>query len=204
MGYASKQGRARVSARNPSAAAVCDRCGFVYQHNKLRWQMDWGGAALINRRMLVCDTCYDTPQQQLRSIVIPADPVPIQNPRVPSYYTAEIDYRTTQGNTIDPVTGLPVIGGDTRGSYTTPEANSQYILLQENGVFALELEGGGGYLAEEQTIVTPAEVYERVTQQTGEAPGGLNQQPGTDTNAPGDDDPGLPYENVVIPETGPL
>ena len=129
---------------------------------------------------------------------------PIQNPRVPSYYTAEIDYRTTQGNTIDPVTGLPVIGGDTRGSYTTPEANSQYILLQENGVFALELEGGGGYLAEEPTIVTPAEVYERVTQQTGEAPGGLNQQPGTDTNAPGDDDPGLPYENVVIPETGPL
>ena len=44
----------------------------------------------------------------------------------------------------------------------------------------------------------------RVTQQTGEALGGLNQQPGTDPNAPGDADPGLPYDNTQVPKTGPL
>jgi hypothetical protein len=44
----------------------------------------------------------------------------------------------------------------------------------------------------------------RVTQQTGEPPGGLNQRPGTDPAAPGNDDPGLPYNNTDVPETGPL
>ena len=44
----------------------------------------------------------------------------------------------------------------------------------------------------------------RVTQTTGEPPGGLNQEPGTDPNAPGDSDPGLPYGFVDVPKTGPL
>jgi hypothetical protein len=44
----------------------------------------------------------------------------------------------------------------------------------------------------------------RVTQTTGEASGGLNQRPGTDPNAPGDDDPGLPYNFDEVPRTGPL
>jgi hypothetical protein len=44
----------------------------------------------------------------------------------------------------------------------------------------------------------------RVTQQTGFADGSLNEQPGTDPNAPGDNDPGLPYNNTEVPETGPI
>lgn len=44
----------------------------------------------------------------------------------------------------------------------------------------------------------------RVTQQTGEPPGGLNQEPGTDPNAPGNNNPGLPYDNTQVPKTGPL
>lgn len=44
----------------------------------------------------------------------------------------------------------------------------------------------------------------RVTQTTGEPPGGVNQQPGTDPNAPGDSDPGLPYGFTEVPKTGPL
>lgn len=34
-----------------------------------------------NLRILVCPKCYDLPNEQLRSILIPADPVPLQNPR---------------------------------------------------------------------------------------------------------------------------
>lgn len=165
MAYASRAGRARTNPTNPQAHAICDRCGFRYNHVDLRWQYDWRGASLANIRLLVCNTCYDTPQEQLRAIVVPADPVPIVNPRIQDFVTAETNTRVTSGqNTTDPVTGLPVPGGNTR-------------ITQNDDT--------------------------RVTQQTGEPPGGLNTQPGTDPNAPGDDDPGLPYNNTTVPDTGP-
>lgn len=115
MGYASKLGRAKVSSQNPQAAASCDRCGFIYNHTDLKWQFDWAGASLVNRRILVCRNCYDQPQNQLRAIVIPADPMPVMNPRTVDYQAAEISTRFTSGqNTVDPITGIPVPGGDTR------------------------------------------------------------------------------------------
>jgi hypothetical protein len=115
MGYASKLGRARISARNPRAAGVCDRCGGVFNHVDLRFQFDWRGTALMNTRLLVCQRCEDMPQNQLRAVVIPADPMPIMNPRTQDYVTAETNTRATSGqNTVDPETNIPVIGGDTR------------------------------------------------------------------------------------------
>ena len=150
MGYASKAGRARTSARNPQAHAICDRCAFRYNHVDLKWQYDWAGASLINKRILVCSTCYDEPQQQLRAIIIPADPVPIINPRVEPYAWDEIDRRQVSGNnTVNTQTGIPVQRGDTRVT----------------------------------TIDTDVPDQTRVTQQTGEAPYGTNQLPGTDPNA---------------------
>jgi hypothetical protein len=166
MAYASKAGRARTSSSNPRAFAVCDRCGIWYNHESLRWQFDWRGAKLQNIYILVCPHCYDTPQQQLRSIVIPSDPVPIKNPRIEPYVADETNYRTTSGqDTTNFWTGIPVPGTTKR------------ITEDDNN---------------------------RVTQQTGEPAGGLNQEPGTDPAAPGNDDPGLPYDNVDVPNTGPL
>lgn len=113
MGYASKAGRAKTSATNPQAHAICDRCGFRYNHVNLRWQFDWRGTSLQNIKMLVCDPCYDEPQQQLRAIVVPADPVPIMNPRLQDFVTAETDYITAQSpTTYDAMTGIPVPNGD--------------------------------------------------------------------------------------------
>jgi hypothetical protein len=170
MGYASRSGRAQTSARNPRAFGVCDRCGIWYNHDQLKWQMDWAGAALINKRILVCSSCMDVPQQQLRAIVIPADPTPIMNPRVESYVADEVDKRQVSGyNTINARTGIPVPGGDIRATSTDGV---------ESGV--------------------------RVIQQTGGANGSVNQEPGTDPNAPGNDDPGLPIGNVDVPKTGNL
>jgi hypothetical protein len=166
MAYASQAGRARTSARSPQAHAICDRCGFRYNHVDLRWQFDWAGASLINKRLLVCSPCNDTPQQQLRAIVVPADPMPIINPRVQNFVTAETSTRYTSGqNTVDPVTGIPIVGGNVRVTQTDED---------------------------------------RVLQQTGEPPGGLNEEPGTNPNAPGDNDPGLPYNYDEVPKTGPL
>lgn len=109
MGYASRSGRARTSASNPQAHAICDRCGFRYNWVDLSWQYDWRGAQLANIRILVCRTCKDTPQQQLRSIVVPADPVPIINARTQDFVAAEINYSTVSGSgTVDPVTGIPI------------------------------------------------------------------------------------------------
>lgn len=90
MGYASRAGRAHVSARNPRAQAVCDRCGMWYNRDDLVWQMDWRGTALQNLWLAVCkQTCLDVPQEQLRSIAIPADPVPISQPRVEPFVDDE-------------------------------------------------------------------------------------------------------------------
>lgn len=157
-------GRARVSARNPRAFAICDRCGFLMNHDRLQWQYDWAGASLINKRILVCDTCLDVPQQQLRAIVVPADPVPIQNPRIQDYVTAETNYRSTSGqDTVNQQTGIPVPG------------TVQRITQNNNN---------------------------RVTQQTGEPPFGLNVLPGTLIASPGNGNPTLPYGNTSIPYTG--
>lgn len=157
MGYASRSGRARTDARNPRAFGVCDRCALWYNHVDLKWQHDWAGASLINKRILVCDTCYDTPQEQLRAIIIPADPVPIVNPRVEPYAWDEIDRRQVSGyNATDPTTGIPIQQGDTRVT----------------------------------TVDGTVPDKTRVTQQTGEAPGGTNQKPGTDPNA-------VTYRNII-------
>ncbi|MDE2105630.1 MAG: hypothetical protein KGL39_50855 [Patescibacteria group bacterium] len=102
MSYASKLGRARISPSNPSAAGICDRCGAVYSHCDLEWQFDYRGPVLQNLRILVCRRCLDTPQDQLRTIVLPADPMPIMQPRVQDYLTPATSYPVGQG----PV-GLP-------------------------------------------------------------------------------------------------
>jgi hypothetical protein len=90
MGYASKAGRARTSARRPVAQAVCDRCGIWYSHSDLVWQYDFAGVGMINKRLLVCTrTCRDKPQHQLRAIILPADPVPVRNPRTEPFDEVE-------------------------------------------------------------------------------------------------------------------
>lgn len=201
MAYASKQGRTRIDSRNPSASGQCDRCGFLYNHSHLRWQMDYSGAGIYNKRILVCEICYDTPQQQLKVIVIPPDPLPVLNARPPDYVDAETNYRVTSGqNYIDPVTGIPVVTGDILGAYTSLGLDDKLMLENQSG--SIQAETGYFQLATEQ--LTGDKVYLRVTQQTGEAPGGLNEQPGTNFQVPGNDDPGLPYENEEIPQTGPL
>lgn len=67
--------------RRPNSLATCDRCGFIYNRNHLKWQYDWAGLKEMNRGVLVCQKCMDTPQAQLKTIQIPIDPVSIMNPR---------------------------------------------------------------------------------------------------------------------------
>lgn len=82
MAYASKAGRAKTNASAPSAFGVCDRCGIWYNLNSLFFQWDWRGTTLQNIRIRVCLRCTDVPQQQLRAFAIPADPIPVDQPRI--------------------------------------------------------------------------------------------------------------------------
>ena len=85
MGWASQSGRAITNPDNPRAFAVCDNCGFWYNHHKLHWQREWQGAMIVNKGFLVCQECLDKPNPQLKARLLPADPVPIANPRPERY-----------------------------------------------------------------------------------------------------------------------
>jgi hypothetical protein len=112
MAYASKLGRARISPSSPSAAGRCDRCGFIVTRKDMIWQYEWRGAALQNTYILVCNRCLDVPQENRRAIVLPADPIPIVQPRVEPYLADETDYRVTTAKSLtDPTTGIPVPQG---------------------------------------------------------------------------------------------
>jgi len=82
-------GHARVDPQNPEAFAVCDRCGFLYNHSDLRYQFEWRGNQLVNLRLLVCERCLDKPHEFTRPVILPPDPVPIPNPRPDTYASAE-------------------------------------------------------------------------------------------------------------------
>lgn len=88
-------GRASVDPSSPKAFATCDRCGFWFNHVDLRWQWDYRGFGLANLKILVCENCEDTPQEQLRAIVLQPDPPPIMNARVEPFDVDETDYRVT-------------------------------------------------------------------------------------------------------------
>lgn len=236
-------GRASVSTTNPRAFGICDRCGFLYNHKELQWQFDYRGAALMNLRILVCDNCLDVPQNQLRNIIIPADPTPIMNARVQDYATAETNSRLTSDQVLVPIaatgdgttatltlkvplTMAPITVGSTivvsgmepagyngtfivsassnSGAYTVsypcrtagPMALAGTVAINIDPITGLPNGLGLTRITQNDDV--------RVTQMTGEPPGGLNQEPGTDPNAPGDADPGLPYNFNQVPKTGPL
>jgi hypothetical protein len=63
----------------------------------------------------VCSQCMDVPQEQLRAIIVPADPVPVLNPRIEYFGTYSSNNRLTNGTpSVDAATGLSSPRGDTR------------------------------------------------------------------------------------------
>ena len=104
-------GRAKVSARSPSAIGVCQRCSMWYSRNELVPQFQWAGPKLQNLEVYVCTrTCYDVPQTQLKSILIPPDPLPVYRP-FPEQFDAVVnndiatESTTFNGNDLTTETG---------------------------------------------------------------------------------------------------
>lgn len=80
VGFAPK-GHAKVDPLSPAAFAICDMCGFQYNHRDLRWEVQYRGTRIERTGYLVCPVCWDAPNPTLRPFNLPADPSPILNPR---------------------------------------------------------------------------------------------------------------------------
>jgi len=121
---------ARVSTTDPESWGQCDRCSFWRNSSDLVWQTAWAGQHLYQIRILVCkDRCFDIPNEQLRTIVLPPDPPPIINARVPDYAYEEQLVLIAQR------------GGTTKVTYPTDQppwgAGPQLLLCDQSGTVPL-------------------------------------------------------------------
>jgi hypothetical protein len=90
-------------------------------------QFAWQGLQLQNIGIYVCTvTCLDVPQIQLKTILLPPDPLPLQVTR-PEAYTVNVPsfISTEDGNTITTEGGEPLINeiGDT----PSPDPNNPVL-----------------------------------------------------------------------------
>lgn len=79
---------ATVDPTDPTALAQCDRCGLWRNLPDLVEQTQWAGQQLVGTQVLVCretTRCFDIPNEQLRTIILPPDPPPVLNARVPDF-----------------------------------------------------------------------------------------------------------------------
>jgi hypothetical protein len=112
MGYASRSGRAITNPSAPRAFGVCDHCGLWYNLYKLKYEYEWQGTKLVNKRFRVCDECRDRPNPQLKARIMPPDPVPVYDPRPEPYlFPRNISVLATEG-------GMPI--GTERGPGNYP------------------------------------------------------------------------------------
>ena len=143
---------ARVDAQNPEAFAQCDRCGFWRNRSDLVWQVEWSGTHLYNIQVLVCtDRCYDTPQEQLRTIILPPDPPPILNARVPNFEYEEAGpvQSTLAANVLQGAMNLPLV------SAVGFEVGNQVFVQLDNAAIAQMTVNGVDLVANIISITAP-------------------------------------------------
>lgn len=85
MGFGDIHGRARVDPEGARAFGCCDYCGEWYNRVDLMQQSEWFGDILADTGFRACPRCISQPQPQLKPVILPEDPVPIDNPRVDIY-----------------------------------------------------------------------------------------------------------------------
>lgn len=81
MAFGDIHGKARVNPRLPAGFSVCDYCFNTFNLIDLKPQFEWSGTTLRDTGFLACWNCLSKPQEQLRSILLPLDPQPLNNPR---------------------------------------------------------------------------------------------------------------------------
>ena len=105
---------------------------MIGNHENLRFQYEWSGTSLINKRVLVYEDEYDTPNRQLGTIILPPDPPAIMNARPEQYAIDEY------ANVIFEAT----VPGNIAGGFTGAESGDP--IYSENGI-PIALEPSGYY-----------------------------------------------------------
>src|SRR6185369_280760 len=78
--------RAQVDPSWPQGWASSDRNGHVGNLADMRWQYDWAGPKIINKKILIHEDELDEPQRQLGSpAILGPDPPPLINARPEQY-----------------------------------------------------------------------------------------------------------------------
>lgn len=149
MAYRWHPKNAEVDPENPRAWATCDRCGFVYNHHKLRWQYAYMGSFQpMNTRMLVCPSCEDQLNPQDTPNILPPDPIPVLNARPEPYVLDESSWLgTPEGDTLVTQDGetfiTPIPNPDSASSIADQAAVN---IETEDGIEIVTEEGDGNPL----------------------------------------------------------
>lgn len=157
MSYRPKGKHVSIDPSYPQALGICDKTGFVFNRKDLIRQMEWRGNALVWTGFYV-GRCYaDTPNEQLRNPILPPDPVPVAEPRLPQPNVIT----WTQGNSA-PWTNTGIESwtswsGSTDGITALPEATRLQYLQQ--GIIGTGIGGGGPLPA---TKLTEAQIEDEL------------------------------------------
>lgn len=97
MAYRPHPRGARTNPRSPRGWSTCQRCGLIYNLEKLQDQSEWRGLQLMSINLQVCKPCLDRPNRQLGTIILPPDPPPLWNALPEPYAIDEYWPRLLQG-----------------------------------------------------------------------------------------------------------
>ncbi len=83
MSYRPKGKHVAIDQSAPQALGICDFTGFVHRRVDLVRQMEWRGNAIVWTGFYVGKDYASKPNEQLRPPILPPDPVPVREPRLP-------------------------------------------------------------------------------------------------------------------------
>lgn len=88
--------RARTNPSSPRGWSTDDKSGFIGNAINLTEQVQWRGTRILGTGVMTFPDFLDKPQPQLGTIILPPDPVPLQNARPENYPADEIWPRLLQ------------------------------------------------------------------------------------------------------------
>lgn len=146
MAYRWHPKNAEVDPESPRAWATCDRCGFVQNHYKLRWQYAYMGSTQpMNTHLLVCPSCEDQLNPQDTPNILPPDPVPILNARPEPYVLDESSWLgTPEGDTLVTESGETFITPVPNPDSTASIADQAAVNIETEDGIEIVTEAGDG------------------------------------------------------------
>ena len=134
MTYSPKGKLVSIDRNAPEALGICDYTKFVHMHKDLVKQMEWRGNALVWTGFYVGKSYADVPNAQLKTPILPPDPVPVRNPRL-----QQPTVITWSGNYNNSWSTLPVFSWNswegTQNAIPAVPETQRLSLLEAGGIF---------------------------------------------------------------------